>query len=105
MNPSIKINETEIISDFENKFLDGKKLDEVLKNSNIFIYETWEKFVNKESIKTFDGISDKKVLKVEFEKLIIKRQENGNIFLGTISESDYNLNFFKRFPSISINIW
>ncbi|MDW2861959.1 hypothetical protein, partial [Mesomycoplasma ovipneumoniae] len=45
LDSNLKIDENEFINDFETKVFSGKKLEDIFKNSNIFIYETWEKFV------------------------------------------------------------
>ncbi|ATP59839.1 hypothetical protein [Mesomycoplasma dispar] len=91
LDPFAKIDSQNLILDFETKFLDGKKLDEVLKNNNIFIYETWKQL----------GWGNFKEIgwdKFEDEKLLLRKMENNNIFLTTISKTDFILNFFGGIP-------
>ncbi|MDW2835487.1 hypothetical protein R7U59_01305 [Mesomycoplasma ovipneumoniae] len=103
MDPSLKIDENEFINDFETKVFSGKKLEDIFKNSNIFIYETWEKFVYG-SPQSYYLNSDNKPTTVEFEKIIITNEENNNIFLEPISHSDYSFDAFTRFfPSSKFN--
>ncbi|MDW2892761.1 hypothetical protein R7V75_02165 [Mesomycoplasma ovipneumoniae] len=103
LDPSLKIDENEFINDFETKVFSGKKLEDIFKNSNIFIYETWEKFVYG-SPQSYYLNSDNKPTTVEFEKIIITNEENNNIFLEPISHSDYSFDAFTRFfPSSKFN--
>lgn len=108
LDTSLKIDENEFINDFETKVFSGKKLEDIFKNSNIFIYETWEKFVygSPQSfyLNSDNKNSDNKSTTVEFEKIIITNEENNNIFLEPISNSDYSFNAFSRFfPSSKFN--
>ncbi|WP_337896549.1 hypothetical protein [Mesomycoplasma ovipneumoniae] len=96
LDPSLKIDENEFINDFETKIFKGQKLENIFKNSNIFIYETWEKFAYG-SPQSYYLNSDNKSATVEFEKIIITNEENNNIFLEPISHSDYSFNAFSRF--------
>lgn len=96
LGSSLKIDENEFINDFETKVFSGKKLEDIFKNSNIFIYETWEKFVYG-SPQSYYLNSDNKSTTVEFEKIIITNEENNNIFLEPISNSDYSFDAFTRF--------
>ncbi|MHA0315899.1 hypothetical protein ACXYVG_03560 [Mesomycoplasma ovipneumoniae] len=100
LDSSLKIDENEFINDFETKVFSGKKLEDIFKNSNIFIYETWEKFVYGSS-QSYYLNSNNKPTTVEFEKIIITNEENNNIFLEPISNSDYSFNAFSRFFSSS----
>ncbi|MHA0261614.1 hypothetical protein [Mesomycoplasma ovipneumoniae] len=103
LDPSLKIDENEFINDFETKVFSGKKLEDIFINSNIFIYETWEKFVYG-SPQSYYLNSNNKPTTVEFEKIIITNEENNNIFLEPISNSDYSFNAFSRFfPSSKFN--
>ncbi|WP_337895976.1 hypothetical protein [Mesomycoplasma ovipneumoniae] len=103
LDPSLKIDENEFINDFETKVFSGKKLEDIFKNSNIFIYETWEKFAYG-SPQSYYLNSDNKSTTVDFEKIIITNEENNNIFLEPISNSDYSFNAFSRFfPSSKFN--
>ncbi|WP_341494846.1 hypothetical protein [Mesomycoplasma ovipneumoniae] len=96
LDPSLKIDENEFINDFETKVFSGKKLEDIFKNSNIFIYETWEKFVYG-SPQSYYLNSGNKSTTVEFEKIIITNEENNNIFLQPISHSDYDFDAFSGF--------
>ncbi|MDW2930395.1 hypothetical protein R7X80_00865 [Mesomycoplasma ovipneumoniae] len=96
LDSSLKIDENEFINDFETKVFSGKKLEDIFINSNIFIYETWEKFVYG-SPQSYYLNSDNKSAKVEFEKIIITNEENNNIFLEPISHSDYDFDAFSHF--------
>ncbi|MDW2924192.1 hypothetical protein [Mesomycoplasma ovipneumoniae] len=96
LDPSLKIDENEFTNDFETKVFSGKKLEEIFKNSNIFIYETWEKFVYG-SPQSYYLNSGNKSTTVEFEKIIITNEENNNIFLQPISHSDYDFDAFSGF--------
>lgn len=103
LDPSLKIDENEFINDFETKVFSGKKLEDIFKNSNIFIYETLEKFVYG-SLQSYYLNSGNKSTTVEFEKIIITNEENNNIFLEPISHSDYSFDAFTRFfPSSKFN--
>lgn len=103
LDSSLKIDENEFINDFETKVFSGKKLEDIFKNSNIFIYETWEKFVYG-SPQSYYLNSGNKSTTVEFEKIIITNEENNNIFLEPISHSDYSFDAFTRFfPSSKFN--
>ncbi|UVO15542.1 hypothetical protein KW512_01535 [Mesomycoplasma ovipneumoniae] len=103
LDPSLKIDEKEFINDFETKVFSGKKLEDIFKNSNIFIYETWEKFVYG-SPQSYYLNSGNKSTTVEFENIIITNEENNNIFLEPISHSDYSFDAFTRFfPSSKFN--
>ncbi|WP_069098991.1 hypothetical protein [Mesomycoplasma ovipneumoniae] len=103
LDSSLKIDENEFINDFETKVFSGKKLEDIFKNSNIFIYETWEKFVYG-SPQSYYLNSDNKSITVEFENIIITNEENNNIFLEPISHSDYSFDAFTRFfPSSKFN--
>ncbi|MHA0315577.1 hypothetical protein ACXYVG_01890 [Mesomycoplasma ovipneumoniae] len=98
LDPKLKIDQNDLISDFEQKFLDGKKLDEFLKNNNIFIYETWER-IGYESFWRWvpHSIPDPNNYpkRVEWEKLLLRKTEGNNIFLTTIFETDLTLNFVR----------
>ncbi|MCP9306674.1 hypothetical protein [Mesomycoplasma ovipneumoniae] len=96
LDPNLKIDEKEFINDFETKVFSGKKLEDIFKNSNIFIYETWEKFVYG-SPQSYYLNSGNKSTTVEFENIIITNEENNNIFLEPISNSDYSFDAFSRF--------
>ncbi|MHA0297453.1 hypothetical protein [Mesomycoplasma ovipneumoniae] len=96
LDSSLKIDENEFINDFETKVFSGKKLEDIFKNSNIFIYETWEKFVYG-SPQSYYLNSNNKSATVEFENIIITKEENNNIFLEPISHSDYSFNAFSHF--------
>ncbi|MDW2915704.1 hypothetical protein R7X12_02385 [Mesomycoplasma ovipneumoniae] len=96
LDHKLKLDQNDLISDFEQKFLKGEKLNEFLKNNNIFIYETWERMgywppskwpANPISAPTNFPKS------VEWEKLVLRKTENNNIFLTTIFETDLTLNF------------
>ncbi|WP_069097377.1 hypothetical protein [Mesomycoplasma ovipneumoniae] len=96
LDPKLKIDQNDLISDFEQKFLNREKLDEFLKNNNIFIYETWERMgywppskwpANPISAPTNFPKN------MEWEKLVLRKTENNNIFLTTIFETDLTLNF------------
>ncbi|AJR12043.1 GTP-binding protein lepA [Mesomycoplasma dispar] len=89
LNPKTEINKVELTTDFETKFLDGKKLDEVLKNYNIFIYETWEQLKYQHRGHNWYDLED--------EKLILRKKENNKIFLTTILKTDLILNFPAKF--------
>ncbi|MCN0157803.1 hypothetical protein [Mesomycoplasma ovipneumoniae] len=101
LDTSLKIDENEFINDFETKVFSGKKLEDIFKNSNIFIYETWEKFAygspQSYYLNSGNKNSDNKSATVEFENIIITKEENNNIFLEPISHSDYSFNAFSRF--------
>ncbi|UVO15540.1 hypothetical protein KW512_01525 [Mesomycoplasma ovipneumoniae] len=96
LDPKLEIDQNDLISDFEQKFLNGEKLDEFLKNNNIFIYETWER-IGYESFwrLTPDPIPDPADFpkRVEWEKLLLRKTEDNNIFLTTVFETDLTLNF------------
>ncbi|MCN0157801.1 hypothetical protein [Mesomycoplasma ovipneumoniae] len=98
LDPELKIDQNDLISDFEQKFLKGEKLGEFLKNNNIFIYETWER-IGYESFwrLTPDPIPDPATFsrRVEWEKLLLRKTENNNIFLTTIFKTDLTLNFVR----------
>ncbi|WP_341488296.1 hypothetical protein [Mesomycoplasma ovipneumoniae] len=98
LDPELKIDQNDLISDFEQKFLKGEKLGEFLKNNNIFIYETWER-IGYESFwrLTPDLIPDPADVprRVEWEKLLLRKTENNNIFLTTIFQTDLTLNFVR----------
>ncbi|MDO6856916.1 hypothetical protein Q4504_00340 [Mesomycoplasma ovipneumoniae] len=98
LDPELKIDQNDLISDFEQKFLKGEKLDQFLKNNNIFIYETWER-IGYESFwrLTPDPIPDPADVprRVEWEKLLLRKTENNNIFLTTIFQTDLTLNFVR----------
>ncbi|MDW2918862.1 hypothetical protein [Mesomycoplasma ovipneumoniae] len=96
VDPSLKVDENEFINDFEAKVFSGKKLENIFINSNIFIYETWEKFVYG-SPQSYYLNSNNKSTTVEFEKMIITNEENNNIFLEPISHSDYDFDAFSGF--------
>ncbi|ATP59758.1 hypothetical protein [Mesomycoplasma dispar] len=83
IDPAAKIDETNLILDFETKFLDSKKLDDILKNNNIFIYETW----NQISYNSHNG---------EIEKLVPRKTENNKIFLSKIIDVDFVLSYVDR---------
>ncbi|MDW2833909.1 hypothetical protein [Mesomycoplasma ovipneumoniae] len=96
LDPKLKIDQNDLISDFEQKFLNGKKLDEFLKNNNIFIYETWERI----GYEPFWGTVLQPISpptnfskRAEWEKLVFRKTENNNIFLTTIFKTDLTLNF------------
>ncbi|MDW2906026.1 hypothetical protein R7V41_00580 [Mesomycoplasma ovipneumoniae] len=96
LDPKLKIDQNDLISDFEQKFLNGKKLDEFLKNNNIFIYETWERI----GYEPFWGTVLHPISpptnfskRAEWEKLVFRKTENNNIFLTTIFNTDLTLNF------------
>ncbi|WP_341513399.1 hypothetical protein [Mesomycoplasma ovipneumoniae] len=96
LDPKLKIDQNDLISDFEQKFLNGEKLDEFLKNNNIFIYETWERI----GYERFWGTVLQPISpptnfskRAEWEKLVFRKTENNNIFLTTIFETDLTLNF------------
>ncbi|MDO6826299.1 hypothetical protein Q4516_03220 [Mesomycoplasma ovipneumoniae] len=101
LDSNLKIDENEFINDFETKVFKGEKLENIFKNSNIFIYETWEKFVygspQSYYLNSDNKNSDNKSATVEFENIIITKEENNNIFLEPISHSDYSFNAFSRF--------
>ncbi|MEG7280154.1 hypothetical protein V6B68_01660 [Mesomycoplasma ovipneumoniae str. Black Butte] len=101
LDTSLKIDENEFINDFETKVFSGKRLEDIFKNSNIFIYETWEKFAygspQSYYLNSGNKNSDNKSATVEFENIIITKEENNNIFLEPISHSDYSFNAFSRF--------
>ncbi|AJR12274.1 GTP-binding protein lepA [Mesomycoplasma dispar] len=98
LDPKLKIDQNDLISDFEQKFLDGEKLDEFLKNNNIFIYETWER-IGYESFWRWvpHSIPDPNNYpkRVEWEKLLLRKTEDNNIFLTTIFKTDLTLNFVR----------
>ncbi|WP_341492131.1 hypothetical protein [Mesomycoplasma ovipneumoniae] len=98
LDPELKIDQNDLISDFEQKFLKSEKLGEFLKNNNIFIYETWER-IGYESFwrLTPDPIPDPADVprRVEWEKLLLRKTENNNIFLTTIFQTDLTLNFVR----------
>ncbi|MCP9306673.1 hypothetical protein [Mesomycoplasma ovipneumoniae] len=96
LDPELKIDQNDLISDFEQKFLSGEKLDEFLKNNNIFIYETWERI----GYEPFWGRFLRPISpppnfskRAEWEKLVLRKTENNNIFLTTIFKTDLTLNF------------
>ncbi|WP_341515395.1 hypothetical protein [Mesomycoplasma ovipneumoniae] len=96
LDPKLKIDQNDLISDFEQKFLNGEKLDEFLKNNNIFIYETWERI----GYEPFWGTVLQPISpptnfskRAEWEKLVFRKTENNNIFLTTIFKTDLTLNF------------
>ncbi|MDW2921737.1 hypothetical protein R7X17_03630, partial [Mesomycoplasma ovipneumoniae] len=96
LDPKLKIDQNDLISDFEQKFLNGEKLDEFLKNNNIFIYETWERI----GYERFWGTVLQHISpptnfskRAEWEKLVFRKTENNNIFLTTIFKTDLTLNF------------
>ncbi|WP_069096576.1 hypothetical protein [Mesomycoplasma ovipneumoniae] len=98
LDPKLKIDQNDLISDFEQKFLKGEKLNEFLKNNNIFIYETWERI----GYEPFWGsvlhpISPPTNFskRTEREKLVLRKTENNNIFLTTIFKTDLTLNFVR----------
>ncbi|WP_341420369.1 hypothetical protein [Mesomycoplasma ovipneumoniae] len=96
LDPKLKLDQNDLISDFEQKFLNREKLDEFLKNNNIFIYETWERIGYWPSLKEpVHPISapNNFPTNVEWEKLVLRKTENNNIFLTTIFETDLTLNF------------
>ncbi|WP_341515774.1 hypothetical protein [Mesomycoplasma ovipneumoniae] len=101
LDSNLKIDENEFINDFETKVFKGEKLENIFKNSNIFIYETWEKFVygspQSYYLNSDNKNSDNKSATVEFENIIITKEKNNNIFLEPISHSDYSFNAFSRF--------
>ncbi|MDW2932997.1 hypothetical protein [Mesomycoplasma ovipneumoniae] len=101
LDSSLKIDENEFINDFETKVFKGEKLENIFKNSNIFIYETWKKFVygspQSYYLNSDNKNSDNKSATVEFENIIITKEENNNIFLEPIIHSDYSFNAFSRF--------
>ncbi len=105
LDSSLKIDENEFINDFETKVFKGEKLENIFKNSNIFIYETWEKFVygspQSYYLNSDNKNSDNKSATVEFENIIITKEENNNIFLEPISHSDYSFNAFSGFYPLS----
>ncbi|WP_434342207.1 hypothetical protein [Mesomycoplasma hyopneumoniae] len=96
LDPKLKLDQNDLISDFEEKFLNGEKLDEFLKNNNIFIYETWER-IGYEPFwgRVLQPISPPTNFskRVEWEKLVLRKTENNNIFLTTIFQTDLTLNF------------
>ncbi len=98
LDPKLKLDQNDLISDFEQKFLNGEKLDEFLKNNNIFIYETWER-IGYESFWRWvpHSIPDPNNYpkRVEWEKLLLRKTEDNNIFLTTIFETDLTLNFVR----------
>nr|WP_318025411.1 hypothetical protein [Mesomycoplasma ovipneumoniae] len=98
LEPKLEIDQNDLISDFEQKFLDSEKLDEFLKNNNIFIYETWER-IGYESFWRWvpHSIPDPNNYprRVEWEKLVLRKTENNNIFLTTIFKTDLTLNFVR----------
>ncbi|EXU61166.1 hypothetical protein [Mesomycoplasma ovipneumoniae] len=98
LDPELKIDQNDLISDFEEKFLKAEKVDQFLKNNNIFIYETWER-IGYESFwrLTPDPIPDPADVprRVEWEKLLLRKTENNNIFLTTIFQTDLTLNFVR----------
>ncbi|ATP59767.1 hypothetical protein [Mesomycoplasma dispar] len=98
LDPKLKLDQNDLISDFEQKFLNREKLDEFLKNNNIFIYETWERMgywppskwpANPISAPTNFPKN------VEWEKLVLRKTENNNIFLTAIFQTDLTLNFVR----------
>ncbi|MDW2829602.1 hypothetical protein R7V45_03140 [Mesomycoplasma ovipneumoniae] len=97
LDPKLKLDQNDLISDFEQKFLNGEKLNEFLKNNNIFIYETWERMGYWPPSKWWPAnpISAPTNFpkNVEWEKLVLRKTENNNIFLTTIFETDLTLNF------------
>ncbi|WP_462097861.1 hypothetical protein [Mesomycoplasma hyopneumoniae] len=96
LDPKLKLDQNDLISDFEEKFLNGEKLDEFLKNNNIFIYETWERIGYEPFWRLIrDPIPDPTNFPktVEWEKLVLRKTENNNIFLTTIFKTDLTLNF------------
>ncbi|MDW2923754.1 hypothetical protein [Mesomycoplasma ovipneumoniae] len=102
LDRKLEIDQNDLISDFEQKFLNGEKLDEFLKNNNIFIYETWER-IGYESFWRLipDPIPDPTDFprRVEWEKLLLRKTENNNIFLTTVFETDLTLNFVRSTKS------
>ncbi|MCI8298302.1 hypothetical protein FEF31_01495, partial [Mesomycoplasma hyopneumoniae] len=96
LDPKLKLDQNDLISDFEEKFLNSEKLDEFLKNNNIFIYETWER-IGYEPFwgRVLQPISPPTNFskRVEWEKLVLRKTENNNIFLTTIFKTDLTLNF------------
>ncbi len=98
LDPRLKIDQNDLIFDFEQKFLDGEKLDEFLKNNNIFIYETWER-IGYESFWRWvpHSIPDPNNYpkRVEWEKLVLRKTEDNNIFLTPIFKTDLTLNFVR----------
>ncbi|WNM17312.1 hypothetical protein RNM28_04080 [Mesomycoplasma ovipneumoniae] len=98
LDPELKIDQNDLISDFEQKFLKGEKLGEFLKNNNIFIYETWERIGYESFWRLTPGpIPDPADVprRVEWEKLLLRKTENNNIFLTTIFQTDLTLNFVR----------
>ncbi|WP_337892289.1 hypothetical protein [Mesomycoplasma ovipneumoniae] len=98
LDPKLKIDQNDLISDFEQKFLKGEKLGEFLKNNNIFIYETWERIGYESFWRLTPGpIPDPADVprRVEWEKLLLRKTENNNIFLTTIFQTDLTLNFVR----------
>ncbi|MHA0261303.1 hypothetical protein [Mesomycoplasma ovipneumoniae] len=96
LDPKLKIDQNDLISDFEQKFLNGEKLDEFIKNNNIFIYETWERI----GYEPFWGTVLQPISpptnfskRAEWEKLVFRKTENNNIFLTTFFKTDLTLNF------------
>ncbi|WP_404913629.1 hypothetical protein NBX26_02315 [Mesomycoplasma hyopneumoniae] len=98
LDPKLKLDQNNLISDFEEKFLNSEKLDEFLKNNNIFIYETWERIGYEPFWRWVphtipDPTNFPKT--VEWEKLVLRKTENNNIFLTTIFKTDLTLNFIR----------
>ncbi|MDW2852503.1 hypothetical protein [Mesomycoplasma ovipneumoniae] len=96
LEPKLKIDQNALISDFEQKFLNGEKLNEFLKNNNIFIYETWERIGYWPPTKLPDrpiSVPTNFLKNAEWEKLVVRKTENNNIFLTTIFDTDLTLNF------------
>ncbi|MHA0315579.1 hypothetical protein ACXYVG_01900 [Mesomycoplasma ovipneumoniae] len=98
LDPKLKLDQNDLISDFEQKFLKGEKLNEFLKNNNIFIYETWERI----GYEPFWGTVLHPISpptnfskRAEREKLVLRKTENNNIFLTTIFQTDLTLNFVR----------
>ncbi|ATP59769.1 hypothetical protein [Mesomycoplasma dispar] len=105
LDPKLKIDQNDLISDFEQKFLNGEKLDEFLKNNNIFIYETWDR-IGYESFWRWVPHSmpdpNNYPKRVEWEKLLLRKTEDNNIFLTPIFKTDLTLNF-ARSPKSSFD--
>ncbi|WP_404924469.1 hypothetical protein [Mesomycoplasma hyopneumoniae] len=98
LDPKLKLDQNDLISDFEEKFLNSEKLDEFLKNNNIFIYETWERIGYEpfwggvlQPISPPTNFSKR----AEWEKLVLRKTENNNIFLTAIFQTDLTLNFVR----------
>ncbi|WP_341493537.1 hypothetical protein [Mesomycoplasma ovipneumoniae] len=98
LDPELKLDQNDLISDFEQKFLNSEKLGQFLKNNNIFIYETWER-IGYESFWRWvpHSIPDPNNYpkRVEWEKLLLRKTEDNNIFLTPIFKTDLTLNFVR----------